>query len=110
VGGYNYVDVREVAFAHVQAIELPSSVVGGQRFLVTGDVHYNNKTVVEIIRKRFAEYNDVLPSEGVEGGVYPAGGFADTDNSKSKLVLGIKYRGLEETIVDTVEALKAAAA
>jgi nucleoside-diphosphate-sugar epimerase len=109
IRGYNYVDVREVALAHIQAMTLPSSVVGNQRFLLTGDEHYNNKRIVEIIRKRFsAEYSSVLPGENVEGGVYPATGFADTDNKKSREVLGIKYRPLEDTIVDTLNALKAA--
>lgn len=49
----------------------------------------------------------MLPNKDVRGGVYPDGGFADTDNKKSKEVLGIKYRSLEESIVDTVNAFKA---
>ena len=55
--------------------------------------------------KHFPEYKDKLPekrqeNDGLESDVY------GVDNSRSKEVLGLKYRTLEETVVDTVKSLK----
>jgi hypothetical protein len=90
---------------------LPSTIVGNERFFVTADEHFNNKMIIEIIGKNFAkEYSAVLPGEHVEGGVYPATGFAGTNNQKSKVVLGLRYRALEDCVIDTVRALHGAIA
>ncbi|KAF4625715.1 hypothetical protein G7Y89_g12449 [Cudoniella acicularis] len=104
-GGYFWVDVRNVAQAHIAAMEL--SAADGKRFILNAGL-FNNKQIVEVIRKHFPEYHSVLPSESVEGGNYPAGGIFSIDNSRSVEVLGIKYKDLEEAVVDTVKSFKLA--
>lgn len=98
-------DVRDVALAHVEAMELLGA--SNKRFLVTAG-NFNNRLIVDLIRKHFPEYHSVLPSESVDGGNYPEGGTFKTDNTRSKEVLGIEYRDFEDTVVDTVNSFKIA--
>ncbi|KAK7754605.1 methylglyoxal reductase (NADPH-dependent) gre2 [Diatrype stigma] len=97
---FTWVDVRDVTLAHVRALMLPGA--GGNRFYVVGG-HYSTKRVADIIRSRYPELAAKLPPAEVEDDfpddVY---GF---DNSKSRQVLGLEYRGLEESVVDTVESI-----
>ncbi|KAL3444017.1 hypothetical protein BJX65DRAFT_320317 [Aspergillus insuetus] len=97
---YLWVDVRDVAQAHVRAIEVPEA--GGQRFFVTAGL-YANKDIVDIVRDAYPKLEDRLPpktdARDVPEDVY---GY---DNSKSTRVLGIKYRSLKESVVDTVKTL-----
>lgn len=82
---------------------------GGKRFFVTSG-YFSNKEIADIIRKNFPEYQSVLPSETVKGGDYPEGGTYKYNNKRSIEVLGLKYKSLEESIVDTVKSLKAVGA
>jgi nucleoside-diphosphate-sugar epimerase len=95
-----FVDVRDVATAHIRAIE--KTEASGQRFLIAGG-YFSNKRIAELIRESFPQYNDVLPP------VASADDFPDNiygiDISKSKTVLGIKYRDLKTCVQDTVEAM-----
>lgn len=100
--GYVWVDVRDVAVAHVAAFEKPEAA--GKRFFITND-RYSNQLIADIIIKNFPEYKDLLPktrepNDGLETDVY------GVDNSRSREVLGIKYHSLEECVVDSVKALK----
>lgn len=100
-GVYLWVDVLDVASAHVRAIEVPEA--GGQRFFTVAGV-YSLKDVADIIEESFPELADQLPknrTSDVPDNVY---GF---DNTKSREVLGIQYRTLKQSIVDTVKSLVA---
>jgi len=66
--------------------------------------------VIAIIRKNFPEYANELPGKDVKGGDYPADGLYKYDNSRVVNVLGIKFKTLEESIVDLVKSLKAVGA
>lgn len=100
---YLWVDVRDVALAHVKAIELPEAA--GKRFFVTAG-YFSGREVCEIIRKNFPDLEKELPPKDAKGGDYPEGDLYKYDNSRTKEVLGIKFRGLEESVVDTVKSLK----
>lgn len=102
-GVYLWTDVRDLALGHVKAMELPEA--GGKRFFFTAG-YFSNKEIADIIRKNFKEYKNELPAEGVKGGNYPEGGVYSFDNKRSKEVLGIEFRGLEESITDLVKSLK----
>ena len=99
VGSPMHIDVRDLAIAHVLAIENPHAA--NQRFLTVSEIA-SEKTLREIMEKNFPEIrgnskdelSETVPSYGV-------------DNSRSVEVLGVKYRLLEETIVDTLRSLKA---
>ena len=102
-GTYIWVDVRDLALAHVKAIEVPEAA--GKRFFVTAG-YFSNKEIAEIIRKNFPEFEKELPGKDVKGGDYPEGGIYKYDNSQAVEVLGLKFKSLEESIVDTVKSLK----
>ena len=103
-GVYVWVDVRDVALAHVKAAELPEA--GGKRFfLVSG--HFNNKLLGQTLRKNFPDLADKLPTEKTAGGDYPEGGVFKVDNSRSREVLGIQYKQFDQTITDTAKSLEA---
>ncbi|OJJ58614.1 hypothetical protein ASPSYDRAFT_44997 [Aspergillus sydowii CBS 593.65] len=97
-GTFLWVDVRDVALAHIRAIEVPEA--GAQRFFITAG-HYTNKDIVDIIRDAYPELKDRLPeaTSDLPQDVY---GY---DNSKSTQVLGLKYGSLKEAVVDTVKSL-----
>jgi nucleoside-diphosphate-sugar epimerase len=91
----------------VKAIEIPEAA--DKRFFITAG-YFSNKEICEIIRKTFPEYENELPGKDVKGGDYPEAGLYKYDNSRTVNVLGIKFRSLEESIVDLVESLKAVGA
>ncbi|KAL3959912.1 hypothetical protein ACCO45_005029 [Purpureocillium lilacinum] len=63
-----WVDVRDVARAHVLAMEKPDA--GGRRLYTVGG-RFSNRRLVEIVRERFPEYKDRLPGPDVPGGEAP---------------------------------------
>lgn len=101
-GAFLWVDVRDVALAHVEAFERPAA--GGRRFFTT-DGQFNNRQIVEIVRKNFPDLADKLPSEDVKGGGFPEGGVYGYDNSRATKELGINWISLEKSSIDTVKSL-----
>lgn len=99
-GVFLYVDVRDVALAHVKAIEVPEA--GGQRFFVTAG-YFSNKQVADVIRETHPELESKLPSKDLPSD-FPQNVYG-YDNKKSLEVLGLKYRSLKETVSDTVSSL-----
>ncbi|KAI0102396.1 NAD dependent epimerase/dehydratase [Nemania sp. FL0031] len=109
-GVHLFVDVRDVAKAHVEAMERPEA--GGQRFFVTAGL-FTNKDIVPIVRKNFPQLADKLPEEGTAGGDYPGGSIDNIykyDNSKATKVLGIDWIPLEQSVTDTIKSLLAVGA
>lgn len=100
-----YVDVRDVALAHVKAIEVAEA--GGKRFFVaTGFV--NNKEIADTIRETHPQLESKLPSkDGSSESSAPPYSF---DNSRSRELLGIQYLPWKKTVADTVDSLLAAGA
>ncbi|AEO61496.1 hypothetical protein MYCTH_2311703 [Thermothelomyces thermophilus ATCC 42464] len=100
-----WVDVRDVAEAHIKAgLEIPEA--GGKRLFVTAGL-FSNAELARIARKNFPEDADRLPTEQTKGGELPAENERFRfDNSETNKLLGIKYRSLEESVVDTIKSLK----
>ncbi|KAK0741847.1 hypothetical protein B0T21DRAFT_381620 [Apiosordaria backusii] len=101
-----WVDVRDVARAHVKAgLELGGEVSGKRLFTVSG--WFSNSEIAEVLRKNFPENKGELPGEGVKGGELPEEdkrfGY---DNSETTRLLGIEWIGLEKSLIDTVRSLK----
>ncbi|KAI1106444.1 NAD(P)-binding protein [Jackrogersella minutella] len=106
-GVYLWTDVRDVAHAHVAAMERPEA--GGKRFFITAG-HYNNRQIASIVRAAFPELGDKLPDENVKlaaGADFPAEGPCKYDNSRATKVLGIDWIPLEKSVTDTVKTLLA---
>lgn len=102
---YLFVDVRDLALAHVLAAEKDEA--GGKRFFIVGG-HFCNKEIAEIIGQEFPELKDGLPTgDALQPGDYPEKGTYGFDNARSKNVLGLAYRSLKESVVDTVKSLQA---
>lgn len=98
-----WVDVRDVARAHVGAMEREEA--GGRRlFVVEG--YFSNWEMADIVRKKFPELKDRVPGEEVKGGELPKEKFK-YDNEKTKEVLGIDWIPFEKSVVDTVKTLLA---
>jgi nucleoside-diphosphate-sugar epimerase len=98
---FTFVDVRDVALAHVRALTAPEA--GGNRFYVVGGF-FSNPRLAGIIRRRFPELSGRLPPEEDVEDDFPANhwGF---DNERSRKVLGLEYTALERSVVDTVESI-----
>jgi aspartate/tyrosine/aromatic aminotransferase len=58
----------------------------------------------------FPEYEKDLPTAQTPGGDYPTEGLYRFDNSAAETLLGVKFRALEESIVDLVRSLQAVGA
>jgi len=106
-GTFIFVDVRDLALAHVLAIEKEEAA--NKRFFVVAG-YFSNREVAEIIEKDYPQYKEGLPTKSTPGGDYPNGKKSDVykiDNSRVKDVLGLTFTPLEKTIVDTVKSLQA---
>ncbi|CAH2353975.1 putative NADPH-dependent methylglyoxal reductase Grp2p [[Candida] railenensis] len=91
----SFVDVRDVAAAHIIEIEKPSN---GLRVITSNDV-FTSQKLLNIINKNFPDLNlikgDTSPSaEDTKSNV---------DDTKSREYLGLDYIGLEESVVQTVK-------
>lgn len=98
-----FVDVRDLALAHVRALKIPEA--GGKRFFITNG-HFSNEEINDIIRDNFPEYADKLPSKGTKGGALPDGGYFSFDNTRSKEILKLEYTPLKSSVIDTVKSLQ----
>ncbi|KAJ5609182.1 ketoreductase [Penicillium herquei] len=99
-GTWLWVDVRDIALAHVRAMEVPEAA--GKRFFTTAG-HFDMKEVAEIAKKGFPEYADKLPAELTSDKPSTLYGF---DNSRSKEIIGLEYLSLENSVFDTIKFLQ----
>ena len=65
--------------------------------------YFSNKEIADVIRSAHPEFASWLPSEDSENDM-PADVYG-FDNTKSRIILGLSFRGLESCISDTVESL-----
>ncbi|KAM1443412.1 hypothetical protein ACFX2I_039696 [Malus domestica] len=91
---YAFVDVRDVAFAHIQAFELPSA---SGRYCLVAQVADGPDTL-KILQELYPTLS--LPEPG-----NPSGSKFQVSKEKAKC-LGITFRPLETSLKDTVESLK----
>ncbi|CAA7268217.1 unnamed protein product [Cyclocybe aegerita] len=94
-------DVRDVALAHVRAVERDAAK--NQRYLVIAN-HYNPDMAVEVIGRAHPELKEsrLAPVDPVKIKQLVPFNF---DTSKTQKDLGIVYTPFEKTIVDTVDYL-----
>ena len=69
-GTFIWVDVRDLALAHIKAAELDEA--GGKRYFLTAG-YFSNREIANIIRKDFPDRASNVP-ESAKGGDYPEGG------------------------------------
>ncbi|KAH8432891.1 SDR family oxidoreductase [Aspergillus melleus] len=92
-----FADVRDLAVAHLRAFEVEEAA--GRRFLIANG-KFDYQLAVDVIRREFPQLQGVpLGTPGVATETYTP------DGSKAREVLGLEYRSLERTMVDTVRWL-----
>ena len=96
-----WVDVRDLALAHVRAAERKEA--GGKRFFVTAG-GFSNEDVAKAVIEAVPEAKGQLPAD-LSGGRAPEGG-PGFDNSLTREVLGVEFRGIGESIRDTAGSLR----
>lgn len=98
-GTFFWVDVRDLAYAHVRALEVDEA--GNKRVFVTAG-NCSNKRIVDAIRDTHPQLAPFLPEN-------PADDFHQQgwhyDNSRATQLLGVKFRPLVDCIGDTVDSL-----
>lgn len=99
---FTWVDVRDVALAHVRAMTVPDAA--GKRFYIVSG-HFSNKRLADIIKGTHPQLRDLLPGDDAEDDL-PADVY-QFDNSRSRTILGLQYRDLETSIRDTVDSILA---
>ncbi|KAI0391862.1 3-beta hydroxysteroid dehydrogenase/isomerase family protein [Xylariaceae sp. FL0594] len=101
---YLFVDVRDLALAHVLALQKPEAA--NQRFLITAG-NYSNAEIAQTIAQEYPEYADRMPTgEALKPGERPATGVNGYDNRKSIEVLGMEYRSLKDSVVGVIDSIK----
>ncbi|XP_047341788.1 phenylacetaldehyde reductase-like [Impatiens glandulifera] len=98
-GRYRYVDVRDVAFAHIKAFEV-SSAKG--RYLMVGTVAYSSE-VVKILRQLYPALN-LTNTIREEDEMKPKPPLYNVSKEKAKS-LGVNFLPLEVSVKDTIESL-----
>ena len=99
---YTHVDVRDVALAHIIALDHPAA--GGERILLCSPDVMTPQTVVNSINKHFPQLGHRVAS-GNPDQIYPSGvNDIGIDGSKATKVLGHKfeYTPLETSVQDVV--------
>jgi nucleoside-diphosphate-sugar epimerase len=83
-------------------LEVPSA--GGQRFLITaGD--YDTQEIADVVRSALPQYASRIPVG--EPGKRITGSHYTCSEKKSREVLGMRYRSLEDCVVPLAEQLYA---
>ncbi|KAL3446358.1 hypothetical protein BJX65DRAFT_296372 [Aspergillus insuetus] len=98
-GTFLWVDVRDLALAHVRALEVPAA--GGHRFFTTAG-HCSHKRIVDAIRETYPELSFRLPKNPIDDFPDDCYGY---NNAKVRNILGIEFRSLQQGIRDTVSSL-----
>ncbi|KAG0157054.1 hypothetical protein PDIDSM_4238 [Penicillium digitatum] len=101
-GNFLWVDVRDVALAHVRALEVPEA--GGERFFVTAGF-FSNKELADIARETHPQLESKLPPADAPGD-FPENIY-EIDNTKSQKILGLKYRPLKQAVSDAIDSILA---
>ncbi|KAJ6480084.1 NAD-P-binding protein [Mycena vulgaris] len=101
MGSPFYVDARDVALAHVRAVE--RDIAKGQRYLLIGGTYVPDH-LIDVMYRHFAELRDNLPPADLSKAGQPA---FKHDSSKATRELGINYTALETMVVDTISHILA---
>lgn len=93
-----YVDVRDVADAHLKAFE-HTKASNERYFVIAGTMQYPQ--IAELLHKHFPERADVIPDPKSS----PIAPTYKVDNSKSRKELGLEYISFEKCVLDSVKSI-----
>lgn len=97
-----YVDVRDVAKAHLVAIE--DLNLKNERIILNSG-RFTSYGIIKILNRNFKALQDKLPKIKIDKDDEYLSQFATIDNSKSKKELGFKLIELEQTVVDSISQI-----
>lgn len=98
-GYFLWVDVRDIALAHVRAMEVPAAA--GKRFFCTAG-YVDNAAIADAIKEGYPELSRKLPEKyesDLPKDIY------SYDNGRTRNILGIEYRPVKQCVIDTVKSL-----
>ncbi|KAF4626177.1 hypothetical protein G7Y89_g11987 [Cudoniella acicularis] len=100
-GLHLYVDVRDIALAHLKALTTPEA--GGKRFVIC-EGGIGSQEISDLLRANIPGLKERTPegvpgSKGLDANVFAA------DTSRAEKILGMKYRSREETFVELARQL-----
>ncbi|EGW33106.1 uncharacterized protein SPAPADRAFT_150751 [Spathaspora passalidarum NRRL Y-27907] len=98
-----FVDVRDVAKAHIAAFEKEEAA--NKRLLLVSD-RFTNEGLVLIINKNFPE--STVPNGSYEKDQEQLSRALKYDNSKTKKLLGFEFISLEKSVFDTIQQIYSA--
>lgn len=96
-----WIDVRDLAYAHVEALFRPE--VSNRRFLICAPGKITYQMVADILREAF-DWAKGLVTRGDPGAAPPE--TCEMDWETAAKALGIKFRGFKECILETVTQFK----
>lgn len=100
-GVWIWVDVRDLAEAHVVALDAP--VAANQRYIISQG-NYSPQMIVDYVWKHYPERAAAKAvNKQTPGKYYPDEGVYSVDTSKSVKELGIKYKTFDEMLKDTLK-------
>lgn len=97
-----FIDVRDVAKAHIIAFEKPKQTKN-KRLLLIEDI-YNEQTLLNIINNNFPQLN--LPKgEPITGQIDESKLNNTWNTTQTKTIFGDKYIGIEKSVIDSVNQI-----
>ncbi|KAK7683963.1 hypothetical protein QCA50_012939 [Cerrena zonata] len=96
-----FVDVRDVAKAHLVAFE---HNLQNQRLILNAG-RFNGQTILDVLHENFPELDSKLPVGTPGSDKEELKQYATIDNSKTRQILGFPLIGIKETVVDSVKQI-----
>ncbi|CCG24478.1 Gre2 protein [Candida orthopsilosis Co 90-125] len=96
-----WVDVRDVAKAHVVAFENPKAK--NERLILTAG-SFTEQSIVDLINAKFPDLNLPKGEPGTDEQVIKEK-LATVDNSKTRQILGFKFIDLGKSVIDSVQQI-----
>lgn len=115
--GLNIIDVRDLAIAHVQAMEAPGAA--GQRLIINGDFMWM-KEVAAVVKAKLGARGDKVPTKALPDWIVHLGaGFSPAlatlkpliqrshrfSSDKARRLIGLQTRPATQTVTDCAESL-----
>lgn len=115
--GFSLVDVRDVAAAHVAAMETPAAA--GERFIASADFLWFSEAA-DVLRAAFPAYDRKIPKRGVpdwalklmavfqpiyQQTVTELGRTRRASGAKAERVLGVKFRPAKDALIASAQSL-----
>ncbi|RLV96628.1 putative NADPH-dependent methylglyoxal reductase GRP2 [Spathaspora sp. JA1] len=97
-----FVDVRDVAKAHLVAFEKDEAK--NQRLILNAG-RFNSQSIVDILNENFPELRGKIPKGEPGSDKAVIAGLAKVDNSKSLEILGFELIDLKKSVVDSVKQI-----